>query len=148
MKRVLNFLSAFVLALMMTAISAEEKPPLAPPSHISLSFEEMILHFRVFILSDMFQRISGPSSGEEKFFRLTDVELDFLFRKSVEKEPLLKDLERFRYCFVNRELCLNLEKQYFRCYRLEVFPEEYEFRIETLEPGIFEKNYSAKEKGK
>ena len=148
MKRVLNFLFAFGLAFIMTGISAEEKPPLAPPSHISLSFEEMILHFRVFILSDMFQRISRPSSGEEKFFRLTDVELDFLFKKSVEKEPLLQDLKKFRYCFVNRELCLNLEDQYFRCYRLEVFPEEYEFKIEKLEPGIFEKNYTAKDKGK
>lgn len=148
MKRVLNLLLAFVLAFILTGISAEEGPPLAPPSHISLSFEEMILHFRVFILSDMFQRISGPSSGGEKFFRLTDVELDFLFRKSVEKEPLLQDLEKFRYCFVNRELYLNLENQYFRCYRLEVFPEEYEFRIETLKPDIFEKNFSAKDKGK
>lgn len=146
MRRVLNSLLAVGFAFVIMGLSAEEKTPLAPPSHISLSFEEMILHFRVFILSDMFQRISAPSSGEEKFFRLTDMELDFLFRKSVEKEPLLQDLERFRYCFVNRELFLNLENQYFRCFRLEVFPEQYEFRIEALDSGIFEENY--KNKGK
>ncbi len=148
MKRVLNFILVFLLGLAVKGISAEEKPPLAPPSHISLGFEEMILHFRVFILSDMFQRISAPASGEEKFFRLTDVELDFLFRKSVEKEPLLRELEKFRYCFVNRELYLNLENQYFRCYRLEVFPGEYEFRVEGLDAGIFEKIYAAKGKEK
>lgn len=118
---------------------AEYRPPLAPPSSLALSMDEMILHFKIFIIADIFKKISrSGSSSEQKFFNLTDIELDVLFRNEMEKQSFIKHNEKLEFFFLNRELYIHLEGQYCRYYTLEVLPEEFEFKILSLTEEQFD----------
>lgn len=140
------------LALLFLALGfpsfAEEHPPLAPPSSLALSMEDMILHFKIFVIADLFRKISGTGIEEKgNFFELTDVELNLLLNEAARKEPMLQNIKNLNLFFLNRELYMNLENKYYKCFRLEVLPEEFEFRIESVQPASFKASMAAQKKG-
>lgn len=129
----LNYIIIAGVFLCGASAQAEYKPPLAPPSSLALSLDEMILHFKIFIIADIFKKISrSGSSDEQKFLTLTDFELDALFRNEIKKQAFFQNTEKMEFFFLHKELYIHLEDQYCKYFTLEVLPEEFEFKILSL----------------
>jgi hypothetical protein len=129
------------------AQEAKEHPPLAPPSTLALGMEDMILHFKIFVIADMFQKITA--SGGRKphvFFELTDVELDILLKDAMEQSPLLRKTRVLEVFFHHKKLYIHMEDRFFRCYRLEVLPGKFEFKTEPIRPEEFYDHRTLKRK--
>ncbi|MBN2144711.1 MAG: hypothetical protein JW774_08825 [Candidatus Aureabacteria bacterium] len=130
--------SLLLMGLPVCADEQQHGPPLAPPSSIVLSSEELLLHFKVFIIADLFQRIvSRQALSHHDFFELTDIELEILLNESIRQEPLVSDSKTLQYYFKEHELFIHLESAFFRCYRLEVLPGQFEYKTESITSSDF-----------
>jgi hypothetical protein len=126
------------------SFSAESPPPLAPPSNIVMSREDMILDFKLFVLIDLFQKIVSQQSSEgHDFLALTDAELDFLMKKFMEDVPLWGS-QKPKVFFCQQILYIHLDATFLRCYRLEVLPGEFEFKTEKINDGVYKAFFTKK----
>ena len=126
---------------------ATEPPPLAPPSSIAMSLEDLILHFKVFVIVDLFQKIASRQSSEgQDFFALTDVELEILMKEFMAEAPLLQESLVLEIFFCQQILYIHLDATFFRCYRLEVLPGEFEFKTEKISDSVYKEFQSKRGK--
>ncbi|EKD26408.1 MAG: hypothetical protein ACD_79C01217G0001, partial [uncultured bacterium] len=112
--------------------------PLAPPSRLALSLDDMLLHFKIFVVADLYQKIliKEPAMPQGTF-NLSDIELDELMNEAIKKSPLLNNVSSLKVFFLNQNLYIGLEKTFFRTYLLEVLPLLFEFKIEPINNELF-----------
>ena len=126
---------------------AVERPPLAPPSIIAMSREDLILHFKIFIIVDLFQKIVSKQSSEgHDFFALTDTDLEVLMKQFMAEAPLFQEVEKPEVFFCQQILYIQMDSIFLRCYRLEVLPREFEFKTEKISDLIYQEFYAKKGK--
>lgn len=138
---IFNIICIFVLSSLDLNIFAREgNPPLAPPSKLALSLDEMILHFKVFVIADIYQRIiSLKGESLEDSFTFNDLELNILINDAISKAPLLSQTKPLEVFFLNQNLYIHLENTYFLCYLLEVIPGHFDLKTEPISEGEYNK---------
>lgn len=113
-------------------IAAEKHPPLAPSSPLTFSAKEMILHFKLFIIVDIFRTITNKKHDQHDFFALTDLELNTFINESMQESAILSNTANLKVYFLNHKLYIQIEDSFFRCIQLEVLPGQFDFKIERL----------------
>lgn len=129
-----------LLVIMMTCYSGmiksevDKNPPLAPPSTLALSFEEMILHFKIFILAEYYQSIifRSEQNREQSFITLSDLEMEILLKDKIENSSILSSTANLKIAIKNQIMEIEIDKNYFRCFALEVLPGSFETKIEPF----------------
>lgn len=133
-----------LIVFVLSVLNADQKIPLAPPSSVVLSLDEMILHFKIFIISDLFKKISNPKDiNLENSFQLNDIEMDVLISKAIKKETMLTN-NKLELFFLKSELYIHLEDKFFKCFRLEVLPEQFDYQIEPITEKYFFESQNVK----
>ena len=116
-------------------------------SGLCCALEDLILHFKIFVIVDLFQKIvSKQSSKGQDFFMLTDVELEVLLKEFMSEEPLLQQSQILEVFFCQQILYIHLDTTFLRCYRLEVLPGEFEFKTEKVSDLVYKEFYSRRGK--
>lgn len=116
----------------------DKRPPLAPPSTLALSFEEMILHFKIFILAEFYHNIlfRNEKNQTQSFITLSDLELEILLKDKVDNSPILSSTANLKITIKNQIMEIEIDNTFFRCFALEVLPGNFETKIEPLKNKV------------
>lgn len=119
--------------------------PLAPPSSINMSTEELFLHLRIYVITDVYAQILRPLTQNINEAKSPDDEiLEDLIQDQLLHNRLIQTNANFDFFCLNQEFYITIDSHYVRCFMLEILPQKYDFQYEELTKDKYNSKKSLK----